>query len=65
MRNPNQLWESLGDVDADETGHVLTRLFALYEKLLEKNPKDKEALIFFRNLDIALTQTAECNLNRR
>ncbi len=65
MRNTSDLWEALGAVDGEETGHVLTRLFAMYEQLLENNSKDKEALMFFRNLDTALTLTAECNLNRR
>jgi hypothetical protein len=71
MRSPNQLWEAMGDIDPDETGHVLTRLFVMYEQLLQNNPdnpddhKGKEALNFFKNLDIALTQTGECNLNRR
>ena len=65
MRNPSDLWAALGDVDAEETGHVLTRLFAVYEKLLLSNAQDIEALNFFRNLDNALTRTAECNLNRR
>ncbi len=68
MRSPNQLWEAIGDIDPDETGHVLTRLFVIYEQLLQKypdNPKGKEALSFFKNLDNALTQTGECNLNRR
>jgi hypothetical protein len=68
MRSPDQLWEALGNIDPDETGHVLTRLFVMYEQLLQNNPDDskgKDAMNFFRNLDIALTQTDECNLNRR
>ena len=65
MRNSNELWEAIGAVDEEETVHVLTRLFAMYEQLLANDSKDKEALNFFRNLDTALTQTTECNLNRR
>jgi hypothetical protein len=68
MRSPNQLWEAIGDIDPDETSHVLTRLFVMYEQLLQNNPDDpkgQEAANFFKNLDIALTQTGECNLNRR
>jgi hypothetical protein len=65
MRKPNDLWEAIGDIEEEEIGHVLTRLFAMYEQLLDNNSKDKEALKFFRNLDTALTLTAECNLNRR
>ena len=65
MRNSNQLWEAIGDVDEEETGHVLTRLFTMYEQLLANDSKNKEGLNFFRNLDTALTQTTGCNLNRR
>lgn len=65
MRTPNDLWEAIGAIDEEETAHVLTRLFAMYEQLLENNPQDQEALNFFRNLDTALTLTTECNLNRR
>jgi hypothetical protein len=65
MRNSNELWEAIGDVDDEETGHVLSRLFSMYEQLLVNDSKDSEALNFFRNLDTALTQTTECNLNRR
>jgi len=65
MRNPSDLWEALGDIDGEEPGHVLSRLFVIYEHQLQINSQDKEALHFFRNLDIALTRTVECNLNRR
>ena len=65
MRHPNDLWEALGAIDEEETGHVLTKLYATYEQLLENNPQDQEALNFFRNLDNALSQTTQCNLNRR
>ncbi len=65
MRNLNELWEAMGAVNDEETGHVLTKLFVTYEQLLANNPEDQEALNFFRNLDIALIQTAACNLNRR
>ena len=65
MRNSSELWEAMGAVAEEETGHVLTRLFVIYEQLLANNPEDKEALNFFRNLDITLVQTETCNLNRR
>ena len=65
MRSLGDLWEALGAIEEEETGHVLSRLFVMYEQLLTKNAKDQEALNFFRNLDTALTLTAECNLNRR
>jgi hypothetical protein len=64
MRNLSELWEALGAVEED-AGHVLIRVFVMYEQLLANNPEDKEALNFFRNLDTALTMTAACNLNRR
>lgn len=65
MRSPNDLWEALGAVDEEETGLVLTKLFTIYEQLLEKDPQNSEALSFFKKLDTALSQTEECNLNRR
>ncbi len=65
IRTPNDLWEAIGAVDEEEISHVLTKHFATYEQRLENNPQDQEALAFFRNLDNALTQTTECNLNRR
>lgn len=65
MRNPNDLWEAIGGLDAEETAQVLARLFTVYERLLADNSQDSEALSFFRRLDVALSQTTECNLNRR
>ncbi len=65
MRSLGELWEALGAVEEEETGHVLTRMFAMYEQLLASNPEDKEARKFFKKLDTALTMTAACNLNRR
>jgi len=65
MRTPNDLWEALGELSEDELYPVLTRLFTVYEKMLEHNPDDSAALRFFRNLDTILSQVADCNLNRR
>jgi len=65
MRSPNDLWEALGCIDEEESHHVLTRLFAMYEQIVASEPDNKEALKFFQNLDNALTLTEECNLNRR
>ncbi len=65
MRSPNDLWEAIGAIDEEESHHLLSRLFDMYEKLLQKDPESKEALLFFRNLDTALSITTECNLNRR
>ena len=49
----------------EEMAHVVTRLFALYEARLQQNHDDPEALHFFCNLDLAITQTCQCNSNRR
>lgn len=65
MRSPNDLWEAIGAVDGEEIHHLLSRLFDMYEQLLQKDPENQEALLFFRNLDTALAITSECNLNRR
>lgn len=65
MRSPNDLWEALGDISEEETHHLLTKLFAIYEKRLEQDPANREARNFFACLDTALSQTLECNLNRR
>lgn len=65
MRSPNDLWEAIGEISGEETHHLLTKLFDLYEKRLEVDPGDGEARNFFKYLDTALSQTRECNLNRR
>lgn len=65
MRNPNDLWEALGNIEIDESQNVLTKLFVMYEEILKKDPENEPANIFFRHLDLALTLTDECNLNRR
>ena len=65
MRSHTDLWEAIGSLAEDEVLHVITRLFAMYEVKLEKNPDDSEALLFFRNLDNAVSQSTICNLNRR
>lgn len=65
MRSHNDLWEALGSIGEEETHHVLTKLFTMYEQLIENDPKNVEALRFFQNLDNALLLTEECNLNRR
>lgn len=65
MRSSNDLWEAVGSLAEDETTHVLTKLFTMYEELLAKNPDDEQALLFFRNLDTAISQSTLCNLNRR
>lgn len=61
----SELWDTLGSLPEAELPHVVTRLFALYEARLQQNPDDPEALHFFHNLDLAITQTCQCNSNRR
>lgn len=65
MRSSSALWEALGSIDEEEINHVVTRLFTLYEQLIEIDPENPEGLRFFQNLDNALALTEECNLNRR
>ena len=65
MRNPNDLWEAIGDIEIEESQNVLTKLFVMYEEILKKDPESEAAKYFFKNLDLALTLTDECNLNRR
>ena len=61
----SEIWDALGGLPEEEMPHVVTRLFALYEARLQQNPDDQEALHFFSNLDLAITQTCQCNSNRR
>lgn len=65
METPHEIWEALGELPEAEVLHVLTKLFFLYEDQLKQNQADPEALNFFMRLGTALTQTTQCNLNRR
>jgi hypothetical protein len=65
MNSSNEAWEHLGELTEEDAMHVLTRLFSMYEEEEQRNPGNKEAALFFRNLVTALGQTSECNLNRR
>ena len=65
MKNPNDLWADIGSLADDELSQVITRLVAFYGERLDRNPEDREALLFFRNLDTAINQVTQCNLNRR
>ena len=65
MRSPNDIWEALGELDEEEAPHVLTKLFAMYEKILTQEGESKETNRFFQNLDNAIEMSQECNLNRR
>lgn len=64
-KNAIDYWEEIGALADAEVMQTLTRLVALYGDRLEKNGEDGEALAFFRNLDLALDQVRQCNLNRR
>lgn len=63
--NTGPIWDALGELPAEELSFVLTRLFALYESRIQQNQNDPEALLFFHHLDLAITQTCQCNSNRR
>ena len=65
MRSPNDIWEALGDIDNEESQHVLTKLFVMYEELVTRNGESEETNRFFQNLDNAIELSQECNLNRR
>lgn len=65
MKSPHDIWEELGELPEEEVMHVMTKLFALYDDRLQKNPEDQHALNFFINLDNAISLTSQCNLNRR
>ena len=65
MTRAGDAWEALGDLTEEEALHALTRLYALYEEARQHNPEDEAAGRFFINLFTAITQTRECNLNRR
>ncbi|MGV1100048.1 hypothetical protein ACUUL3_11650 [Thiovibrio sp. JS02] len=65
MKTANEIWDALGALSEDELFHVITRLFAFYEGELQRDPDSREARLFFRNLAAAITQTGQCNSNRR
>jgi hypothetical protein len=65
MTRADDAWEALGDLSEEEALHVLTRLYALYEETHQHHLDDEAADRFFTNLFTAITQTRECNLNRR
>ncbi len=63
--NTTDIWEKLGDLAENELFHVITKLFAVYEKRLEIDPNDLESLGFFNNLENVVNETSQCNSNRR
>ena len=65
MKSPNDIWAELGELPDEELIHMMTKLFAVYAEKLKNNSGDQEALNFFRNLDNSISQTSQCNLNRR
>ena len=65
MRSIIDLWGDIGELSEDEILHVVTKLFAAYEADLQHDPDNEEVLKFFKNLDNAISQTRECNSNRR
>jgi hypothetical protein len=65
MRSITDLWGDLGELSEDETLHVLTKLFVVYEEEQQNKPDDEGVQKFFQNLDNIISQTRECNSNRR
>ena len=65
MKLPDDIWEEIGSLAEDEMLHVLTKLHSVYDQILKNDPQIREALHFFQHLDNAVTQTSQCNLNRR
>ena len=65
MKIENDPWEALGSLDEDEPMHVLTKLYAMYDKDLTTGTENNGALLFFQRLHQAIEQSKECNLNRR
>ncbi len=65
LRTADDTWEALGELADNELLHVLTKLFDVYYAELKQNPGNPAAAVFFDRLARAVTQTGQCNLNRR
>ncbi len=65
MKNTDDIWEDIGSLSDDEMFHVITKLFDIYDNELKQIPTNSEALNFFKNLDNVISQTSQCNSNRR
>lgn len=65
MKTPNEIWDDIGSLSEDEMFHVMTKLFAIYESQYEHAPDNIECKNFFRNLDNVISETSQCNSNRR
>ncbi|MDW7773333.1 MAG: hypothetical protein SCH71_10625 [Desulfobulbaceae bacterium] len=57
MKTPDDLWEDIGTLTDEELSHVIAALYRTYEERLKRNPKDEEALNFFRNLYNSIHQS--------
>jgi len=55
MTTSNDSWAALGELEEEDAVHVLTRLFTMYDEQQQRNPDDKAAALFFRNLATALS----------
>ena len=65
MVDTNDLWEKIGALQDDEISHVLSRLFSVYEELLNSEFESCEARNFFQRLETVVNFCGACNLNRR
>ena len=65
MKTADDIWEDIGSLSDDEMFHVITKLFDIYDNELKQIPTNSEALNFFKNLDNVISQTSQCNSNRR
>ena len=65
MKTVDDIWEDIGSLSDDEMFHVITKLFDIYDNELKQIPTNSEALNFFKNLDNVISQTSQCNSNRR
>ena len=65
MKTTDDIWEDIGSLSDDEMFHVITKLFDIYDNELKQNPANSEALNFFKNLNNVISQTSQCNSNRR
>ncbi len=65
MKSVDELWDDIGSLAEEEALHVITKLYASYEAKLSRDPDNQACRQFFQELDNAISQTLECNLNRR
>ncbi len=65
MKNTDNIWALLGELEEDEPIQVLTRLYSLYDNIIKTDPDNLEAALFFKHLENAISFCIECNLNRR